>query len=422
MTHEDIYNWIQKENLKLCTDTRDMQGLSFFAALRGDTFDGNLYAKEALEKGAVFALVDDSSLRDVSGCIYVENVLETLQALSRTHREKCNIPVVVIGGSNGKTTTRRLVARVLAKKYRVHQTPKNFNNHIGVPLAVLSMPADTQIAVFEIGANHVGEHTELLHILQPTHILVTNNGLDHLEGFGSPEGVRQANKEIYDWAIAHDAYIFVDTKHSDLVEDSSGGKIIPYTTPVTPFSNGGFFASVLYRGEPLVSKLFGSFNVENIHSAISVGESFQVSHVDIVDAIATHEPDTHRSRVVVRDSYQIILDCYNANPSSMLASLSDLFSVSSQKKIIIVGDMLELGSHGSRYHKEVLEYIQDSKQTGDAVVCVGTLFGEWRHDFDFHFFQTTQDALAFVQSLDMADNVVFLKGSRGIALEKLFES
>lgn len=419
MSLHELYTRIQEEGLRACTDTRAITSQCFFAALRGERFDGNKYAQEALDQGASFALVDSESLQDIPGCVYVRDVLQTLQELARMHRRFFDIPIIAIGGSNGKTTTRALIAEVLKKKYVVHHTQGNLNNHIGVPLTLLAMPRDTECAVIEIGANHEGEHTALLGIVEPTHVLVTNNGFDHLEGFGSPEGVRRANKEIYDWTLTRNASIFVHAKQSDLMEDSLGGLCVVYPTSSVQALPNSLYAGVVYHDLDIISKLYGSYNVENIHAAICVGETFGVPTDDVVDAIRNMEPDATRSRVVVRPDYTLVLDCYNANPSSMKASLEHMFSITDAKKIIVVGDMLELGAYASCFHEEMLEYIKKSMHSDDVVMCVGATMCEFKNQYPFYFFVDTASAKDMYDSLDKSHCIVFLKGSRGVALERL---
>lgn len=419
MLLQELYTRIQEGSLSVCTDTRLITPQCFFAALRGERFDGNEYAQEALKQGASFALVDSESLQDIPGCVYVPDVLQVLQELARMHRQSFDIPIIAIGGSNGKTTTRALIAEVLKKKYAVHHTHGNLNNHIGVPLTLLAMSRDTECAVIEIGANHEGEHTALLGIVEPTHVLVTNNGFDHLEGFGSPEGVRRANKEIYDWAVAHNASIFVHAQHSDLMEDSLGGARVVYPTSSIQALSNSLYAGVVYHNLDIISKLYGSYNIENIHAAICVGETFGVPTDDVADAIRDMEPDATRSRVVVRPNYTLVLDCYNANPSSMKASLGHMFSITDTKKIIVIGDMLELGEYASRFHGEILEYVKESMHSDDVVVCVGTAMCEFQNHYPFYFFVDTASAKDMYDSLDKSQCIVFLKGSRGIQLERL---
>jgi UDP-N-acetylmuramoyl-tripeptide--D-alanyl-D-alanine ligase len=281
------------------------------------------------------------------------------------------------------------------------------------------MSRDTKIAVIEIGANHINEHAELLQIVQPTHVLVTNNGQDHLEGFGSIEGVRIANGEIFEWAKQHNAEIFVNKDIADLIEDSKGGKVILY--PEKEFlSISEITAGGKYNNTIIKSNLFGSFNEQNILASIVVGEYFKVPLLDIADAITEYQPTLKRSQIIKQDNYTLIMDCYNANPSSMELSLRDLFqSFNNLEKIIIIGDMFELGEQSKKFHQEVLEFIGDKVKSNDTVICIGVDFSFYKEKFPFNFFRTTLDAKVFFETINKTGKVVFMKGSRGIKLEDI---
>lgn len=421
MTPLEIYNLITEQSLSIVTDTRKIVPNSIFITLVGEKFDGNDFAENALEQGASFALVSNPKFAGNEKMIVVDDTLKTLQEIAKIHRETFSVPVLVIGGSNGKTTTKELITAVLGRKYRVHMTAGNLNNHIGVPLTLLAMPRDTQIAIIEIGANHIGEHAELLQIVQPTNVLVTNNGQDHLEGFGSIEGVRTANKEIFDWAKQYGAEIFVNKNIVDLVGDSSGGDVVLYPEKefigISKITAGGN-----YNGVAIKSNLFGSFNEANILASIAVGEYFKVPLSDIANAISEYEPTLKRSQIIERDNYILIMDCYNANPSSMELSLKDVFqSFRDKEKIIIVGDMFELGEQSLHFHQEILQLIQGNVQENDTVICIGNDFSYYQEKFPFQFFKTTAEAKIFFESLDKNGKVTFMKGSRGVKLEEILE-
>lgn len=419
MTPFQIYNLIIDHSLIIVTDSRKIIPGCFFVAIVGEKFDGNDFAETALEQGAAFALVSNQQFSGNEKMIVVDDTLQTLQQIAKIHRETFSIPVIVIGGSNGKTTTKELVAIVLSKKYRVHVTAGNLNNHIGVPLTLLAMPRDTQIAIIEIGANHIGEHTELLEIIQPTYVLVTNNGQDHLEGFGSMEGVRTANGEVFVWAKKNGAKIFVNKYIPDLVADSDGGDVILYPEK-TYQSQSTEFAGCLYDGVAITSQLFGSLNENNILAAIAIGEFFRVPIDNIADAIQSYEPNLKRSQVIKKADHIIIMDCYNANPSSMELALSDLYNTyPDKKKIVVIGDMFEMGDESPKYHKELLELVQLKQKQSDSIICVGRKMNEWNNQFPFHFFENTETAKEFLNTLDKTDTVIFLKASRGIQLENI---
>lgn len=421
MTLEEIYQLLAKNNLRISTDTRTLLPGDFFVAIRGEHFDGNQYAKAALDTGASFALVDNPSLSENPQCILVENTKETLEALATLHRNTFSIPIVVIGGSNGKTTTKELIAAVLETSFVTHSTKGNLNNDIGVPLTLLAMKKETEIAVIEIGANHPLEHTKLMHIIQPTHVLVTNNGADHLEGFGSREGVRNANKEIFDEAKKRKAHAFVPTDLKDLVADSERLTRTLYPEE-TVTSTSDSYASVMYKKRVFSSHLFGSFNEPNILSAIAVGEHFKVPLETIKDAIARYEPTLKRSQIIKKDDYTIVLDCYNANPSSMQLSLSDFLKYSSAgERIIIVGDMLELGEEEEASHRTLLAFLSRSTETNDTVFCVGPRLLKQKKEEPFHFFLESARARSFFNTLPLSGKKIFLKASRGIQLEEVIK-
>lgn len=406
------------DNFSVSTDTRTIRPADIYIGIRGEQFDGNTFASQALEKGAKCAIVDDPAYQINSQCILVTDTKKTLEELAKLHRERFSIPVLVIGGSNGKTTTKELVHAVLSKRYKVHTTKGNLNNDIGVPLTILAMPRDSEIAVIEVGANHRGEHTKLLDLIRPTHVLVTNNGRDHLEGFGSAEGVRAANKEIFDWAKQHGAITLVNTALLDLVEDSEKTKRQLY--PLKSYvALSGIYAGISYERIEMQSALFGSYNVPNIIAAVTVGELFSVPVFDIAAAIELYKPTLKRSEIIERDGYSLVLDCYNANPTSMTLALTDFFATTpAGMRIIIIGDMLEMGAAEQAVHREILDFTKNHAFRHDTVICVGPRFGVFKDSYPFHFFETSQTAGAYFNTLDLIGKHIFVKASRGIKLEE----
>ncbi len=421
MEIKDLYNiFINECSQSISTDTRKIKTGSLFFAWKGENIDGNKFAEEALEKGANYVVIDNPEYKVNEKCILVQDSIKTLQDLASFHRNKFNIPLIVIGGSNGKTTTKELLVSVLEKKYKTHYTKESFNNHTGVPLTILDMHIDSEIAVIEIGANHIGEHKDLLAIVKPCFVLVTNNGKDHLEGFGSIQGVREANKEIYDWAKENNAKIFVNKFISDLMQDSDGGDCILY--PQKEYeSTSGEYASLIYGKDVFESKLFGSYNEPNILASIAIGEYFEIDISSIQKSILEYSPSLKRSQIIKTEDNLIILDCYNANPSSMELSLKDLFlNFKDKNKIIIVGDMLELGESSSQYHLEILDYIKYNISKEDIVLAVGKDFYQYKNIFDFNFFENVDSAKILFDSLNKKDALIFVKASRGIRLENIF--
>lgn len=399
------------------TDTRSIDSGALYIALKGANFDGNAFAADALTKGALYAVIDNPIYKTDDRCILVENTLKTLQDLAHYHRKQFTIPVLAIGGSNGKTTTKELISAVLSKKHRTHTTTSNLNNDIGVPLTLLKMPATTEIAVIEIGANHPEEHTELLGILEPTHVLITNNGADHLEGFRSLAGVRAANKEIYDWAREHSAYAFVNKYLDDLIEDSTSLERTLYPDK-SHESSSSLYAAVVYDGIEFKSSLVGGYNEANIYAAIAVGEYFGVALSDIREVITDYTPTLKRSQYIQKPEYGIVLDCYNANPSSMGLALRDFFAYTTNgKRIVIIGDMLEMGAVEAQVHTGILNQAAELIDPSDIVICVGPRFYASKDIFPFHFYQNSSDARDYFNTLDLTNKIVFLKASRGIKLE-----
>lgn len=388
-TIDQIWEKLQKSGYKVSTDTRkDVSGTVFFG-IKGDNFDGTLFAKEAQEKGALVAVTD--------------NALHVLQTLARRYRETLNIPIIAIGGSNGKTTTRELTRTALKTRYKVYATEENLNNHIGLPLSIFSLDKSAEIAIFEIGANHPEEHLKLLEILRPTHVFVTNDGLDHLEGFGSEEGVRAANQEIRDWAVKNNVQIIVRSEHAKQITHS-------------------LFLTIEFNSRTYETKLVGAYNLENINSALSIGETFEVDIEKGLEAIARYEPNLKRSQLVSKDGVQFILDCYNANPTSMRLALESFSHSPATYKGVILGDMLELGNSTNKYHKEILELIATQKL--DLIVLVGENFSTalknspLKKAFCFLDWKSAQD---WFDKENLEGWTILIKGSHGIKLDKILD-
>lgn len=416
-----LYELFAQSGSQVSTDSRSIPAGALYIALKGENFDGNAFTADALAKGASYAIIDNATYKTNDGCILVESTLKTLQDLAHHHRNQFDIPILAIGGSNGKTTTKELIYTVLSKKYRTHTTSGNLNNDIGVPTTLLSMPTNTEVAVIEIGANHPGEHIELMNILAPTHILVTNNGADHLEGFGSLEGVRKANKEIYDWAHEHKTHTFVNKYLDDLIKDSSSLERTVYPDK-SHEDTSSLYAAVVYDGVEFTSSLVGAYNEANIYAAIAIGEYFNIPLPDIREAIADYTPTLKRSQYIHGKDYGVVLDCYNANPSSMELALQDFFlNTTNGTRIVIVGDMLEMGAVEAQVHTDILKQITELIDPSDIVICVGPRFYASKDSFPFHFYETTETAREYFNTLDLTNKTVFVKASRGIKLEDVIK-
>lgn len=420
MTIDQIYSLIAKNGaFSISTDTRTVKSGDIYIGIKGDNFDGNDFASDAFIKGAHLVIVN-KGIPENDKYIIVDDTRKTLSDLAHCHRKQFNIPVIVIGGSNGKTTTKELVSAVLSKKYKTHVTAGNLNNDIGVPLTLLAMPTDIEIAIIEIGANHGGEHTELMDIVSPTCTLVTNNGADHLEGFGSIEGARKANKEIYDWGRENNIPSFVNKSIPDLIEDSNGCEQILYPKE-TYKSSSSLYAGLIYKDEMFETSLFGSYNEPNILAAIAVGEYFSVEINKIKEAIAEYSPTLKRSQLIKTEEYTLILDCYNANPTSMGLALNDFYNQTpSGRRIILMGDMFELGDEEDKSHGDMLKLLE-SLIENDETIIVGPRFYRNRADFPFNFFENADTAREYFNSLYLKNKFIFIKASRGTKIEEVIK-
>ena len=366
MEIKELYE-VYKAHPVVTTDSRNCPEGSIFFALKGETFDGNKFAVAAIEKGCAYAVVDDKTIEHPQ-TILVDNVLDTLQQLARYHREQLDIPFVGITGTNGKTTTKELVATVLSKKYRVHYTQGNFNNHIGVPLTLLSIKPDCEIAVVEMGANHPGEIKTLANIALPTCGLITNVGKAHLEGFGSLEGVINTKKELYDNLAARGGHVFVNAANPLLMNVLNAESYTTYS------SNPDVVADVngrLVRCAPYVefewakfqlsTHFVGAYNLDNMLAAITVGLHFGVAEKDICDAISNYVPANNRSQLTKTERNTLIVDAYNANPTSMMAAIDNFDIMEGENKMAILGDMLELGEQSEVEHQNIMRRLMESK-------------------------------------------------------------
>lgn len=407
------------------TDTRSIKSGELFFALTGPHFNGNKFAKQALQAGATHVVVDDATVAENDRFIVVDNVLKTLQDLATFHRRQLKIPVVAIAGSNGKTTTKEITARVLQKKFTSFFTPGNLNNHIGVPLSLLQLTEKHQIAVIELGANHLEEHRQLCEIAQPDYGILTNVGKDHLEGFGGFEGVKKANKEVYNYLRATGGKAFLNADDELLMEMAQGLQHIKYGSKSC---RDAVVCGKVLQSFPLVkaalkfadaqtevqSKLFGSFQLYNILAAACIGKHFGVPAKAIKAAVEEYTPQNNRSQIIPWGSNTIILDAYNANPSSMELSLRDFAQYPAEKKFAILGDMFELGNETEQEHLALLQLLQQLKM---EAVLVGEEFYKFKNQFSFTFFPTRNKAEDWLRHKKFTNTTFFVKGSRGIALE-----
>ena len=410
------------------TDSRAVKRGELFFALKGPSHDGNRYAAAALEAGALAAIVDDRSLSGEK-IIVVDDVLETMTALAACHRKRLHMPVIGITGTNGKTTTRELITAVLSRHGRVHSTQGNFNNHIGVPLTLLSAPDDAAFLVVEMGANHMGEITALCAATMPTHGIITNIGTAHIEGFGTFENVRKAKSELYQSLRENNGTAIYNDDNPILCELVSGmTNTVPYSAP------GGHTLSATPAGDDLMllevkavidgrehcfkTELFGSYNLDNVRAAMATGLLFGIPEGEIIDAVSSYKPSNNRSQVTETGRNTVIRDAYNANPSSMEKALASFAALKAGKKMVILGDMLELGSESAHGHAAVIRQLRN---IGDIrAVLVGPLFREAAADFPATLFGTSEAAAEWLRSERPEGYTILVKGSRGIMLEKVF--
>ncbi len=423
MTVQEFYTQIFLSHPIVTTDTRAIVPQSIFFALTGANFNGNSFAKDAIAKGAAYAVVDDIALLHESKCIFVPHVLEFMQQLAQYHRLQCKAKVVGITGTNGKTTTKELIAAVLAKKYTVLYTKGNLNNHIGVPLTLLSITPETEIAVVEMGANHPNEIAQLSALSIPDCGIITNIGKGHIEGFGSFEMVIQTKLELYTQVASTNGILFQDAENELLTSNTPKGihveqyALSPLTSIYGIVDASAFFAAfTLHIGldsEYVQSQLFGNYNIKNMLAAASIGHFFEVPMCDIKVALESYAPSNNRSQLQRTDKNTLILDMYNANPTSMRAALEQFVTVSKSNTAVILGEMYELGDISIAEHSAILDFIK--KSAIEKIFLVGN-WPQIQQD-NIHYFGNSQDVFEYMQIHALQGYTILIKGSRGVKLE-----
>ncbi len=421
--HDKIFNrFLQVKSVS--TDTRQIELGTIFFALKGDSFNGNLFALQALEKGASMVVVDEEIPTHDDRIVRVDNVLIALQQLALSYRKKFDIPLLAITGSNGKTTTKELVRDVLAKKYRVHATKGNLNNHIGIPLTLLSIPEDCQFAIIEMGANHQQEIASYCLFTEPNFGLITNMGKAHLEGFGGESGVVKGKKELFDYLALHNGKVFVNIELPKLRESASENEVVPYGFEQPNFElkllheNPVVSYEFIRNGKPTkaTTNLVGAYNLYNIATAIAVGQYFGVQESDIHAAISTYKPDNNRSQLLNTANNSVIMDAYNANPSSMGHALLSLSNQEVGVPFFIMGDMRELGETSVEEHKKILDLANELSLDG---IIIGQHFSDASNGFNFQSFPDLSKAVDYLKTNPIKGKTILLKGSRGMHLEDL---
>ena len=410
------------------TDSRNIPANSIFFALKGDNFNGNAFANEAILKGAAYAVIDEPKSATNDKMILVEDVLLSLQQLAQYHRNQLGLPILAITGTNGKTTTKELITAVLSKKFRVNSTKGNLNNHIGVPLTILSMNNETEFGVVEMGANHPGEIKILCDIAKPDFGLITNIGKAHLEGFGSFEGVIKTKSEMYDFLRNNGGKCFVNadnsllTKQANHIEQISYGKSTDYFMAGELASTDNYLVvkALFQKGWLyLKSKLVGDYNFENLLAAACVGKYFEVDPLLIQEAIAEYSPSNNRSQLIQKAKNTIIMDAYNANPTSMMAALTNFAGFRHENKCIILGDMLELGTVSAEEHQKITDFIEEQKFS--EVYLVGPQFKNTIDRTQKKKFDQVELLSNYLKTQPIENKLILIKGSRGIHLEKILE-
>lgn len=421
---DELYN-LFLQHPQVTTDSRDCPVGSIFFALKGESFDGNAYAKQALDCGCSYAVVDESDFADPIDKRYllVDDVLTTLQQLANHHRRQLGTTIIGVTGTNGKTTTKELISTVLSKKYKVLYTQGNFNNHIGVPKTLLRLTRQHEIAVIEMGANHPGEIKTLVNIVEPDYGIITNVGKAHLLGFGSFEGVIRTKGELYDFLREHDGKVFVNENNPHLMRIAEGLEQIPYgnngelidCSPYLRFS---------YRTSTVQTQLIGAYNLDNALAAACVGQYFEVSEEDICAALSEYKPTNNRSQLVKTAHNTLIVDAYNANPTSMKAAIDNFRKMTMPNKMLIVGDMKELGEASHEEHVKVLQQIY--KSAFQLVWLVGEEF--WKATVDipdysssFIFFNNVDEVKQALEKMKIEGRTILIKGSNSMKLYTLVD-
>ncbi|MCF8308479.1 MAG: UDP-N-acetylmuramoyl-tripeptide--D-alanyl-D-alanine ligase [Bacteroidales bacterium] len=428
---EKLYNRFLK-NRRISTDSRNIPADCLFFALKGERFDGNRFAKPALQKGAAYAIVDDPSVVENGKYILVDDALEALQQLARHHRERLDIPLIGITGSNGKTTTKELISGVLSQNYNLLATEGNLNNHIGVPLTILQINDEHDIAVVEMGANHPGEIALLSEIARPHYGLITNVGKAHLEGMGDLEGVKKTKKELYDFIKKTNGKILINIEDVDLMlmandiprltygHANTNANVRAHQISANPYLSIEWSAVGYKEVFSIETQLLGEYNWTNVMAAIAAGILFGVTPADINIALASYSPSDNRSQYLATDSNEVFLDAYNANPTSMQKALTSFMKLNKTNKCLILGDMKEIGVDAEREHGIIVEMINKFRDKFDTVLLVGEEFSKLA-PADTETFLDTESLKGYLEKSPLKGKTIMVKGSRSNQLESLTE-
>ncbi len=425
MSIEELYK-IYIENPSIETDTRKIKKGDIFFALKGPNFNGNLYAKQAFEAGAAYCICDEASDYSNEKIVYVDDALSTLQQLAKYNRQQFTIPFIAITGSNGKTTTKELVHEVLNTTYKCYTTKGNLNNHIGIPLTILSIKKDAEIAVIEMGANHLHEIEGYCAYAMPTHGLITNCGKAHLEGFGGEDGVKKGKGELYNYLFKTEGTIFINTDYDYLLDMSASIKNkISYGSIDADYVGIAKESSSLLEVDvtkganihSIKTQLAGNYNLSNVLSAVCIGKFFGVADDKIKQALENYTPTNSRSQIIKKETNTILLDAYNANPSSMKVAIENFASMNGDNKIVIIGGMMELGEDSKKEHAAIIKLL--SSYQWKHVVVAGEDFSNLPVSY-LHFNNSKEIAVWFKEQ-QFANATILIKGSRSMAMEKVLE-
>lgn len=426
MQIEALYK-IYQQHPSVQTDTRKLKAGDIFFALKGDNFNGNTFAKQAIETGAAYAVIDEAAFEIPGKTVLVDDVLTALQQLAKYHRQQFNIPFLAITGSNGKTTTKELIHAVLSSSYKTYTTEGNLNNHIGVPITILKIKSDAELAVIEMGANHQKEIASYCEYSMPTHGLITNCGKAHLEGFGGVEGVRKGKGELFDYLKKNNGTAFIMSDYDYLHEMSKGiSTIIKYGTTDAAIEGNisqsePFLAVTIHKGAStgiIKTQLVGDYNLPNVLAAVTLGKHFGVADEKIKSSIENYSPSNSRSQLVEKGSNKIILDAYNANPSSMKLAIENFSRLQTDSKVLMLGGMAELGDESLHEHKAIVELI--SQNQWNAVVLVGGDFVKLQHPYIS--FTNVTEAKEWLQKQHFENTHLLIKGSRSMQMEKVLDN
>ena len=426
MNVKDIYRLFQKTK-GVVTDTRLSVKNSFYIALKGINFDGNNFAKEAIEKGAFYALVNKKSIaKDNDRLIYVDDTLKTLQKLANYHRSIIDTKIIAITGSNGKTTTKELLSEILSKEFKIFATKGNLNNHIGVPLSLLSINRECEYAIIELGANHLGEINHLCKIAKPDFGLITNFGYAHIEGFGSFDGVVKGKSELYNYLIEKKGRLFINL--DDVIQKkwlkyrpiSTYGQTSKADFKIEQINNKGKGTTIKIENLIIKSQLFGDYNFSNIGASVAISRFLGVSNQKIKKALELYKPINKRSQVIKKKNNKILLDAYNANPSSMIASINSFLKNNPKNSIAVLGDMLELGFYEKEGHVKIIKLLESS--AFEEIFFVGKLFFKFSKESNsfkktIHFFKEKIEAYSYLKKRKFKNKNILIKGSRKLQLE-----